>query len=85
MQEEKASYDKPDIFCPCNIPRTDYIIDITTNNEVNMKMTHILCIPFAIAFILHSVLTAEATELPPCSVEVVDSEIEILDATTVLE
>ena len=50
-----------------------------------MKMTHILCIPFAIAFILHSVLTAEATELPPCSVEVVDSEIEILDATTVLE
>ena len=92
MQEEKASYDKPDIFCPCNIQPTDYITNITTNNEVQMNSLSDFIVPafsaslpFAFLLFLMSCLRAEAdTTDPVATVVVVDSEIEIIDATTIL-
>jgi hypothetical protein len=38
----RADKIKTDIFCPCKISPTDYNINITNNNEVNMRGSHTL-------------------------------------------
>ena len=38
----RADKIKTDIFCPCKISPTDYITNITNNNEVNMRGSHTL-------------------------------------------